>query len=241
MIDAVVDLPLNQIKDLDTVCPRFSLIAERIDDFADLYLADGPQALPAIEVVAVSDGTYLLDDGFHRLFATRQIGWESIPAKVVQVPAGQNPIAFAYLRALEASATAAKPLTSAEKRAAVDRLLLHIPSLSDRQVGRLCGLSHQTVGRRRAQLVAEEQDGDYEDPGAEIPTAQSAEKIARRLVSGVDRMWAARGIGDRFFGDSAMGKHLAGALRHKHAENALQWARRLQAWADHAVAELESE
>jgi hypothetical protein len=219
--------------------PRRALDDERVAEFMGLYAEQGPDALPPIEVVRDGDG-YLLADGWHRLSAQLRLSQASVRAVVLRLPTGRTPDEFAYERALETASKAAKPLTRTEKRAAIARLLGERPTASDRELSRLVGVDHKTVGSIRRRLGNSPEQPNLEDePVGERNLAWlSADELALQLVRATDRLWQARGLGDMLF-ENRMGLRLAHALEEHHGEHARIWAIRLRDWGAVAFAELE--
>jgi hypothetical protein len=140
---------LSDIRLADEAWPRTEVDADRVHEFYSLYHADGEAALPPIEVIADPAGGFVLADGWHRLTALRALGAARVQAVVVSIPAGSDPVAAAFLYAVARSAISSKPLTRAEKQAAVLRLIEIRPGASDREIGRFTGEDHKTVGRLR--------------------------------------------------------------------------------------------
>jgi hypothetical protein len=229
-------VPLDRIyRDAD-LWPRFALDDERVAEFCEIYADAGDGALPPLELVPDGSGSLLVADGHHRLAALAELGADTAPALIVKPPEGRDPHGWVYERGLVTASTAAKPLTRLERRAAVDRLLAERGGLSDREIARMVGVSHQTVGRTRRRsnepLTGEEAGAE----GTWRPAA-TADDLARRIVRGVAGMWVSRPLGDSIFGDRA-GKRLAHALNEQFDDDALDWARRFERWARVAVHEL---
>jgi hypothetical protein len=110
---------------------------------------------------------------------------------VVYPPNGRTPREYAYELALLYATRSAKPLTNAEKGAAIARLLAECPELSDRAIARLVGVSHRTVGARRAgvgKLPAE--DGSSHEPSSGRREPLRWEVAAKRLARDVDELLA---------------------------------------------------
>ena len=204
--------------------PREALDEERVELFAELLRdarAAGTQTqsgwvdpLPPLVAVADGRGDYFLADGRHRYEARRRLGagFDLVAVQVFQ-PNGRPPVDFAYELAL-LCAQGAKPLTTAEKRAAVLRLLAERLDLSDRAIARLVGVSNSTVSSHRRALCdphtgqgkPEEADGAerrqpstrWEPPRWEVAARRLAEDTAellsscRRLFGGADFKSAGR-------------------------------------------------
>ena len=226
------ELPLTSIVADPDIWPRERLDRDRVDVFHDLYAADGPSALPPLAVVEVATG-FLLADGWHRLAALQEL--DSPTARVELLDAGgRDGRSAAYEEGLRSCAAAAKPLTRTERRAAILRLTV-AGGRTDREIGRLVGVSHQTVARVRAESGGGPLDQEPADEEA-IAWATALD-LSRRLVRGVRRIWDARGVTDLIA--NRMPRNLADALVEEFGEaEAVTWARRLAAWSDRALREL---
>ena len=99
-------------------------------------------------VVVEQDDKYLLVDGFHRYAAAQNLELESVPVKVVDVPADGDLFSLAF----GLNAVHGRPLSLNDRRAFAGCLLQHHPEWSDREVGRHCGLSQPTVAGVRTKL-----------------------------------------------------------------------------------------
>jgi hypothetical protein len=228
-------LPIASLEFAERAWPRFGADEERLALFAELYASDGVEALPPIEVIERANGKYLIADGHHRAVAAVRVALKEIPAEILPLASGADPFAVAYRRGLETAVASSKPLTLIERRRAGWRLLKEEPDFPDREIARLSGLSHQTIGRLR-----ERRDAGRTEPQEPIeytPT-ESADDLARRLVTGISKVWEARGLSDTFLGDRT-GRRLAAALRHHYGDKAPEWASRIRRWADIALDELQ--
>src|SRR5690348_2210799 len=177
----------------EAVWPRHEFDEKRVEEFAELFAAHGPEALPPVVIVHDGAGQFLVCDGHHRIAALYQLGATAVSTVTADLPAGQTPEQFAYEYALRTAAQAAKPLTRAERNGAVDRLLQEQPDWSDRKIADLCGVSHQTVGRRRAALPNGPRDQRQGNSGA-FRRAGELES-AQRLVRALEKAREARGLG----------------------------------------------
>lgn len=129
-------------------------VREAIDDDAiEDYAADikAGQKLPPI-VVFDCDGVYILADGFHRFWATRDIhGYDcEIEAEVHQ---GSQADACRY--GIQANLRHGVRVTSADKRRFAKLSLEHWPLWSNSKIAQLCGCSHPTVAKVRAEIQPE--------------------------------------------------------------------------------------
>ena len=231
----VVALPVSQLRHWTDIWPRYSADEERIALFADLLKCG--ESLPPIEVVSNDDGTYLIADGVHRLFAHRWAKRETIDSVIVEPNQGENPGECAYRRALETATQAALPLTNAERHRAVLRLHEGDPSLSHRAIARLVGVSHDSVGRWIKHALEVEGSTSEDNPG--FPPRVTADDVARRLVLTLVRLDESRSLFDMLSG-ARMGRHLARAFDDRLGDNALRQAERFSQWTHAAVAELRS-
>jgi hypothetical protein len=156
----LMTIPLDRITLDPEAWPREALDEERVELFAEL-LRDARAAvthtqsgwvdpLPPLVVVDDGRGGYVLADGWHRCAARRRlgVGFDLVQGAVYQ-PNGQEASRRAYELALMCTLSA-RPLTTAEKRAAIARLIAERAELSDRAIARLVGVSHRTVGAHRA-------------------------------------------------------------------------------------------
>jgi hypothetical protein len=218
--------------------PRQTLDRDRVALFMDLFADGGLHALPPLEVVPIDDGEFLLTDGWHRLEALCELDIDNAPALIAH-PGPLDPWAFAYQRGLETCATASRPLSRAERRAATERLLAERPDLTDVAIAQLTGVSNNTVGRARRRLVNDNtkpNDG-VESEGEVYQQRADHRDVSRALIRQLDKLWNARpllmsaGLRDH----ARLGDTLASELIQAHGhEGALIWAERLQTWADRA-------
>jgi hypothetical protein len=230
--------------------PRLQLDQERVAEFIGLYEGGDPVALPPIDLLPLPGGGYLLAEGHHRLEALIQRwGYRDdhpershmwAPARILELPHGRDPVEVAFELGLQTAVTVSKPLTLLERRAAALRLMAERPNTSDREIARLVGLSHQTVGRLRKRSTDHaESDGiDDQEPTESYLAYVTAAEIALRLARGLDRLWEARGLSELILGDKT-GRRLAKALTDVHGDDARRWAERLREWAEIAIAELD--
>jgi ParB-like nuclease domain len=232
--DAFTSVPLAHVRFVTEAWPRQYADPERIEDFATLYREEGVAALPPPELVPDRQGSFLIGDGVHRIEAARQVGFATIPAHLLDVPADRDPVEFTYLHALARSAISSKPLTRAEKQAAIRRLIVGNPDASDREIGRLLGVDHKTVGRIRRGASPARPRPDGWVPGPSPAT------VAKRLFEAFEKAYEARGLGiaDFFVGDRT-GERLAGVLTDVYGERAAAKAAEFRRWLDLAVGEFE--
>jgi hypothetical protein len=183
-------VPLHTIiRDPEHVSPRVGLggarvSAERVAEFKQM-LGEDLQALPE-PICVENQGALILADGHHRLAALCQLArehpgdrrFEFVSVRVANTPSGQLPAAYAYEIALECSARGPLPLTRAEKRAAITRLLGEHPECSDREIARRVGVDHKTVGSLRKRGNSPADDGSVHDQNG-APASTSPTRVAR--------------------------------------------------------------
>jgi ParB-like chromosome segregation protein Spo0J len=212
-----------------------------VAEFIDLYAEGGVSALPPLEVVADQEGNVVLCDGHHRYAALVHLGVEEAPAFVIEVPPEHDLVQVAFERAVTISATSAKPLSRAERRAAVVRLLRADPSRSDREVARVAGMSPTTVGRIRREVASpsgraapETEVGDW------YAATASAKELARRAFRALERVRQTKGFGiaDRILGDRTS-ERFARVLTDEFGKEAMNRAIEYRTWIDGAIEHLE--
>ncbi len=142
------------IADLDLelshhICVRTGLDEETVRNYAACF-----DQLPPIQVFDL-DGRLVVVDGNHRTHAAQRLGLTDIAAEV-------KPGTLEEAREAAALANVAhgKPLNTAEKRKAIDAVLVCKPERSDNWVAKLVGVDRKTVHKRREALEA----------GREFPT-----------------------------------------------------------------------
>jgi DNA-binding CsgD family transcriptional regulator len=224
---------LDQMRLSSAAWPREGLDEERVTEFMELYEADGLTALPPISVIERADD-YLVADGWHRCQALVNLGIEEALVEIVP-STGRDPLRIAYEIGLRSSATASKPLSRAEKQAAVLHLTVE-GGRTDAEIAELVGISRTTVARIRNRASAlHTSSGDDRPYRAPTPP----EDVGVRLFRAIEQVYETRGlgIGDAVFGDRT-GVRIATALRSAHGEEALDRARRYRTWIDAAIAHL---
>lgn len=225
---ATTRLALSQITRGGRTWPRAGLDHAQVELFRELLLED-PDALPPVIVIDDRNGGFILADGHHRAQAHEDLGagHERIAAEVRQAPQGRAPEDYAYELALEHSARTSVPLTQAEKRAAVRRLLAEQPGLSYRKIGSMVGVDHKTVAK-----VARDDGGESPQSGSARSKTHASQAEGARGASATIR------AGERLFDaedDAARaGQVLAEQLLARRGDDAGAWAAwHCEAW-DHA-------
>jgi ParB-like nuclease domain len=112
-------------------------------------------------VVVRQGGKLVLVDGFHRLAAAQNLGLADVPVEEVALPADSDLHALAF----SLNARHGRPLSLADRRTFAERLLRQHPDWADREIGRRCGLSSNTVGGLREHL---ESAAQIEQPTARV-------------------------------------------------------------------------
>jgi ParB-like chromosome segregation protein Spo0J len=218
------------------VWPRDHCDLDRIEMFKALIEAG--DHVPDPEVVDLGDGRWLIADGAHRLAAYELAGHTEVEVTVVPIGDGEAAEQAAYRRALETATRSALPLSKAERRRAVERLLGERPELSHRAIGRVVGVSHQTVDRW---AVERSRDDREEAPTEAAPDRRvTVDDVARRLVRYAGQLDETRGFLDMVAG-GRMAKHLATAFVDRFGENAAAQAKRCAEWFTAAARRLDAD
>jgi ParB-like chromosome segregation protein Spo0J len=137
--------PIDRIAVDSTLQPRVG----GIDPEHVRMLEAAPDSWPPL-VVIQQGRQYLLVDGFHRFGAAQNLGLDSVPIQVVDSPEDGDLHALAFAL----NAAHGRPLSLADRRAFAERLLRQHPVWADREIGRRCGVSSNTVGSLRERLEA---------------------------------------------------------------------------------------
>lgn len=122
--------------------------------------------LPPLLVTPIDDGNFLLLDGNHRLAVMEDAHMEQIPCRVVADGDFQH--------AFEANHGHGLPLSIDDRKAYAEWLHKHESHLSCREIGRRCGLHHQTV-----KAVIEKKPEPATDALLVRMPPKTAEKIVR--------------------------------------------------------------
>ncbi|MCC9308442.1 helix-turn-helix domain-containing protein [Kitasatospora sp. RB6PN24] len=106
--------------------------------------------------ILVERRTMRVIDGTHRLLAAVLRSRESIEATFFDGPPED-----AFLRAVEANVSHGLPLSLADRRTAVERIVITHPSLSDRAIARIAGVGAKMVAgiRKRSTAAVPQLDG----------------------------------------------------------------------------------
>jgi ParB-like chromosome segregation protein Spo0J len=205
--------------------PRERLAMGRVKEFEEIYRHDGPEAVDPIVVAPPgADGLCLVIDGWHRIEAAQRAGLGCLQAVVRPVASDEE----AYELAVSLSSRGPRPMSRAEKRAAVDRLLENNPRRADHAIAQIAGVSNHFVAkRRRLRGQPAKERAVAESAGLERHVAallRAAQKIdeARRSAG-----WEADGVVARCEIEAA----LAAAAQKRHGAEAELCLRRLERWA----------
>jgi hypothetical protein len=233
---AVIVVRIQQLHREPEAWPRHTLDPGRVGDFRQLYLDEGLDALPLIEVIADPIGDYLIADGNHRYEALSQTDIDRLRVIELGAVPGIDEYAAAFERGLLTASRSSLPLSRAERHDAIRHLKASRPDLSNHEIGDLVGCSHQTVGRvlSRSNGPARE---DEEEATAWPPTDL---EVASQILSGIERVYAARGLGiwDALTSDHT-GERLAEVIVDSYGDHALRFAERIRGWVDEAITVLE--
>ncbi|WP_051820255.1 ParB N-terminal domain-containing protein [Streptomyces flavochromogenes] len=134
-------------------------------------LAESGTAPPPI---IVQRDTLRVIDGVHRVKAARQLGHDTIEARLFD---GTDEDAFVL--AVELNSSHGLPLSLGDRTAAATRILMTHPAWSDRRVARTTGLSPSTVGnlRKRATVQIEHLDSRTGSDGRERPVNSASGRL----------------------------------------------------------------
>ena len=195
----VTPLPLGAIEVDDSLQPRSDGLSEE----HVLALMETPEDWPPIMVAHVN-GANVLIDGFHRHEAARRLGYESIAAKVFYPDQNTDLFRIAFSLNIQHG----RPLTRRDRNAYAAHLLQRYPELSDREIGRRCGLHHETVGairnRRTTSRATEHKPGALPgDVGLLDPIRRAKATREQKSIAGyVARLAIA--LGDPYEADSSV-------------------------------------
>lgn len=144
MVTDTYDLPLHRIVIVPDLQPR----VKGLDEGHVQALQDAPESWPPL-VAVQQGGQCVLVDGLHRYAAAQNLSLSTVPVRIVPPPADGDLHALAFAL----NAAHGRPLGLADRRAFAERLLRQHPDWADREIGRRCGLSSNTVGAIRERLA----------------------------------------------------------------------------------------
>ena len=169
----------KQIKRDKDLQPRIEMNTGKVEEYSEI-LKDGG-TLPAVAVFWDEKiGKYLLADGFHRVAAHVEAGFESVQSEVF--PGSRRD---AILYSCAANATHGLPRTNADKNRAVTSMVLDPEwgAWSNRQIAKHCGVSNVMVGTVRRMVsnsqpkTASPAPGDFsDDPSLQTVYSEDASK-----------------------------------------------------------------
>jgi ParB-like chromosome segregation protein Spo0J len=162
-----ITLALDSIETNELYQPRIKGISEQ---HVRLLMKGDPEDWAPIIVSAIADvdDRYTVTDGFHRVEASRRLGLSTIRA-VVQDNAG-------YPEAFAANIAHGLPLSLQDRKAYARWLTDDEPDLSLREVGRRCGLSHNTVKAALEEPERESSAGQNDQPNPLVKLVRLVEK-----------------------------------------------------------------
>jgi len=129
--------------------------------------------MPPITVALVDDSLFIVD-GWHRVQAAKELDWSSIPADVSTMTENE-----AIWKSAGANQSHGLRRSNADKLRAVETALSSPTSemMSDREIARKIGVSHEFVRRRRTGSVednVEEVDNADATEGGDVPAEEPA-------------------------------------------------------------------
>jgi len=143
-----VVLPLREIRLDERAQPRKVLHTDRVEEYAE-EMKRGDK-FPPLVVFEDAKGRYWLADGFHRHHAAAKL-----KLKTIECDVRHGGLRKAILYSCSANADHGLRRTNADKHQAVSRLLRddEWSHWSDREIGRRCNVTHDFVGKVRAELT----------------------------------------------------------------------------------------
>ncbi len=170
LISEDAELQMRAATSPEVVAEYRRLLNEAMEACDSRFQPEWPFSAPVtLYNVHSDDGLYLIADGFHRVQAARDAGWEWVTASVIV-----GTIEDARLSAIKSNAGHGLPRSQADRRKAVRAALIH-PSLKDagnRDIARVCGVSHGLVAAVR--LEPAEQSEVVKLPGSDPAARQQA-------------------------------------------------------------------
>lgn len=138
---------------------------EQVNEAVIADYIEALDALPPIRVMRVGKSRLVLVDGFHRFYAHKRAGRDSIEIEIAE----GSTISEARFEAARANARHGLRRSNADKRLAVLAVLGLYPNLSDREIASHVGVSHPLVGTVRREIADEvpERDGVPEEIDAD--------------------------------------------------------------------------
>jgi len=124
---------------------------EQVNEAVIADYVDALDVLPPITVMRVGKSRLVLVDGFHRFYAHKRAGRDSIEIEIVE----GSTIAEAQFAAARSNARHGLRRSNADKRLAVVAVLGLKPTMSDREIAAHVCVSHTTVANVRRDLSDE--------------------------------------------------------------------------------------
>lgn len=153
-------LPIADLSDDPRFQSRTRTDQGTVDDYKEAMSAGA--VMPPI-VVALVDGSLYILDGWHRVNAARDLSYSEIEAEIIEMSEAE-----AIWRAASANQSHGLRRSNADKIRAVE-MVLELPAsevLSDREIARRIGVSHEFVRQHRNRVedeAPEVEDDDGED------------------------------------------------------------------------------
>jgi len=141
----MLKVAISSVRVDPTVQPRTA----GIDPAHVRALAESAEDWPPLVVVGSGNG-FVLVDGAHRFAAAQDIGRTDIDVTVVEAPPDGDLRSMSF----ELNRQHGRALTLTDRREEAARQLRRRPDISDREIGRQCGLAQPTVAKIRAALEA---------------------------------------------------------------------------------------
>jgi hypothetical protein len=139
-------LKLDQIVIDEGTQIRAKIDPDTVSEYSEV-MRGSTHRFPPVIVFDTGGGHFLLADGFHRVAAAKK---NECSAIMTEVRKGTRADALKF--ALGANAAHGLRRTNADKHRAVTIALKEWPKLSDRELGRVCGVSDVFVGKVRPQV-----------------------------------------------------------------------------------------
>jgi ParB-like chromosome segregation protein Spo0J len=155
MTDATYEtLAIDNIEATAATQVRVRLDRHTIEEYQEA-LENGAEMPPLLVFREANSERYILADGFHRLYAMVNLGWDKV---VCEVRYGR--MVDALREALGANQAHGLRRTNADKRNAV-QLALKDPELSkltQQEIADICGVTDRTVRNIHQQMLTEDED-----------------------------------------------------------------------------------
>jgi hypothetical protein len=181
-------IPIADLKrDLELSCRAAGVNNKTAREYAEAMRIG--TVFPPVVVFTDSKGVHWLADGFHRTEAAELAGLTEIAAER-RLGSRKDALIFA------ASANISHGLrrTTADKRRAIELVLVACPKWSDRRIGEACGVDNKTVAAARARLAKPEPEQGEEipqsEPTAPVPTTDGDAVLFAKLLRRAEQLIA---------------------------------------------------